>query len=193
MKRNMLFIWLGISILCISGCQNGKNNVSPSPYLEWEIPSVIAMYPNLINEAQKWDDDALLETLIIDVHPPNSPTQTRTLSAFFHTVNKDTEYFYIEYYLDGTLSSEVGNYRFPRKDFLNLELTDFLDSHLAWEAFLSNPNVASYSKDDFKCSELILVPNYLEGKFIWRLAVGGCGDNPQKLFEFDATSIGTPN
>jgi len=185
----MLLGFVIVTICLLVSCQIGSKTTTVPEYLEEvEIPSFLALYPELHHEAEKWSADAQLDSIIIEVLP--GVDTGIYVSMFFRSSSHVYETLIIYYRADGSITTDIVEHQHPVFDGTRgvIELSEqILDSVDAWDIFLGYPEVLSYSAKAFGCAELILVPSKIEGQVaVWRLSVGGCDASEREFFEIDA-------
>jgi len=188
-SRGQALWMMAVVFLWVSGCSaNVETKQQPVPdYLTAiTVPSLRALYPAFLAEAQKWDADADLEKVTIDLFQVSE--ELGEVSAIFHSPNRPMELFFVDYFLDdGTMVNDIIELDFPHRNFHFVRYEDLIDSTEAWQIFLQQPEVLAHAKEDFECAKLILIRNVDATRLSWRLALGGlCGDTDLTFYYVDA-------
>ena len=185
-SRGQALWMMAVVFLWVSGCSaNVETKQQPVPdYLTAiTVPSLHALYPAFLAEAQKWDADADLESVTIDLFQASE--ELGEVSAFFHSPNLPREYFFVDYFLeDGTIFTKTTELRFPLDKFHFVRYEDLIDSTEAWQIFLQQPEVLAHAKEDFECGALILITDKDVTTMYWRLAIGGECGNIERIYYY---------
>ncbi len=198
-RMSQIYLWFAVILFIIAtGCSGRKgaqetdeDTVVPTPTedtegLEISIPSLSQIYPLMLTEALKWDEDAGLYKITIDLFQVSE--EQGEISAFFRSPNLPSERLFVDYFLTGgSINTKTTQLHFPLEEFYFIQFEDVIDSQKAWEIFSQQPQVVAHAKEDFECGKLILIQNSAGTQVFWRLAIGGkCGNSEQTFYHINA-------
>ena len=177
-----ILVWL-----TLTSCQDNSEIIVPQFLKEKQIPSLTETYPEIYSQAKRWDDNAKLSLVDISIG-----TKRNDIAAFYEHVDDLSEGLMVRYEADGTITTKIIEYNFPRTKTRKRRYVDIseieIDSVDAWDIFLTRSEILSYKQKSFECTGLILLPTVFEGieRNIWRLSVGECEAHTHDYFHIDA-------
>ncbi len=190
-KYNQVFGTIILLILLLSGCSSATS-ISEE---QLTIPSLREHYPALLAEAQKWQPDAHLSSVLTFIRLDTHTQKTNLwISAYFDSPSKDFEGIDISISQDGILTKEIMEYKvlIPRYDVPITEDDWQIDSQEALDIYLQEKNVRRFidSVDNF-CGDMTLERFLLiEGQpVMWGLSLSECFDLGSEFYLYmDASS-----
>ncbi len=105
----------------IEQLETAEVTVVPTPTedteeLEISIPSLSQIYPLMLAEALKWDEDAGLYMIAIDLFQVSE--EQGEVSAFFRSPNLPSERLFADYFLTGgSINTKTTQLHFPLEEF----------------------------------------------------------------------------